>query len=349
MRKSFLNLVKSIEVGSRLYHSGSNGPRVLITGGLGQLGTGLARELRKLHGPESVILSDIVKPEAEEIAKGPFVFADVLDFKCLQEIVVNRRIDWIVHFSALLSAVGENNVPLAVRVNIEGLHNVMELAKQYKLKLFVPSTIGAFGPESPRNPTPNICIQRPKTIYGVSKVHAELLGEYYHKRFNLDFRCLRYPGIISYDSHPGGGTTDYAVQIFHDALTTGKHVCYLRPDARLPMMYIDDCLRATIEYMMTPGKELTTRTYNVHAMSFTPEELYAEVKKHVPNLEIEYKVDSRQAIADAWPMIFDDSSARTDWSWKENIPLDKLVDIMITNLRKVYTDDPSTGKLEAMA
>jgi len=343
MRKSFLTLVKNLQVGSRLYHSESNGPRVLITGGLGQLGTGLARELRKMHGAESVILSDIVKPEEEEIAKGPFVFADVLDFKCLQEIVVNKRIDWIVHFSALLSAVGENNVPLAVRVNIEGLHNVMELSKQYKLKLFVPSTIGAFGPESPRNPTPNICIQRPKTIYGVSKVHAELLGEYYHKRFNLDFRCLRFPGIISYDSHPGGGTTDYAVQIFHDALTTGKHVCYLRPDARLPMMYIDDCLRATIEFMMTPSEKLSTRTYNIHAMSFTPEEIFQEVKKHAPNLEIEYKVDSRQAIADAWPMVFDDSAAREDWDWKEDIPVESLVDIMITNLRKVYAEN-STPK-----
>ena len=146
-----------------------------------------------------------------------------------------------------------------------------------KLKLFVPSTIGAFGPESPRNPTPNLCIQRPKTIYGVSKVHAELLGEYYHKRFGLDFRCLRFPGIISYDSHPGGGTTDYAVQIFHDALTSGVHKCYLRPDTRLPMMYIDDCLRGTIEYMMAPKEGLSTRTYNVHAMSFTPEEIFEEV------------------------------------------------------------------------
>jgi len=183
---------------NRLYSSSTGKPpRVLITGGLGQLGTGLARELRKLHGEESVILSDIIKPEDEELAKGPFVFADVLDFKCLQEIVVNERIDWLVHFSALLSAVGENNVPLAVRVNIEGLHNVIELSKQYKLKLFVPSSISAFGPESPRNPTPNLCIQRPKTIYGVSKVHAELLGEYYSKRFNMDFRCLR----LGYQKH----------------------------------------------------------------------------------------------------------------------------------------------------
>jgi len=321
---------------SKRHASTSNPPRVLITGGLGQLGTGLARELRAMHGAESVVLSDIVRPDDELLQKGPFLFADVLDFKCLQEIVVNHRIDWLVHFSALLSAVGEQNVPLAVRVNIEGLHNVIELSKQYKLKLFVPSTIGAFGPESPRNPTPNLCIQRPKTIYGVSKVHAELMGEYYHKRFNLDFRSLRFPGVISYDSHPGGGTTDYAVQIFHDALTTGVHKCYLKPDTRLPMMYLDDCLRSTVEFMLAPPETLSTRTYNVHAMSFTPEEIFDEVAKKVPNLKIEYAVDSRQQIADSWPMVFDDSLARQDWGWKHRIGLEQLVDIMITNLRRIY-------------
>merc|ERR1711971_56500 len=311
-------------------------PKVLITGGLGQLGTGLAKLLRKKYGTENIILSDIIKPSKEVLDDGPFIFADILDFKNLQEIVVTQRIDWIVHFSALLSAVGEQNVPLAIRVNIEGLHNVMELAKQYKLKIFVPSTIGAFGPESPRNPTPNLCIQRPKTIYGVSKVHAELMGEYYNKRFNLDFRSLRFPGVISYDSHPGGGTTDYAVQIFHDALTTGVHKCYLKPDTRLPMMYLDDCLRSTVEFMMAPPEKLSTRTYNVHAMSFTPEEIFDEVAKKVPNLKIEYEVDSRQQIADSWPMVFDDSLARADWGWQHNIGLEQLVDIMITNLRRIY-------------
>merc|ERR1719367_742776 len=327
---------------TRLYSSApAKPPRVLITGGLGQLGTGLARELRKLHGEETVILSDIIKPSKEVLADGPFIFADILDFKNLQEIVVNHRIDWLVHFSALLSAVGEQNVPLAVRVNIEGLHNVIELSKQYKLKLFVPSTIGAFGPESPRNPTPNLCIQRPKTIYGVSKVHAELLGEYYHKKFNLDFRSLRFPGVISYDSNPGGGTTDYAVQIFHDALTTGKHVCYLEPDTRLPMMYIDDCLRGTIEYMMAPKEGLSTRTYNVHAMSFTPEEIFKAVKKHVPHLQITYKVDARQKIANDWPQVFDDSLSRSEWGWQHQIDLAKLVEIMITNLKEVYTNKAS--------
>merc|ERR1711953_271012 len=308
-------------------------PRVLITGGLGQLGTGLAKLLRENYGTENVILSDIIKPSKEVLADGPFIFADILDFKNLQEIVVSHQIDWLVHFSALLSAVGENNVPLAVRVNIEGLHNVMELAKQYKLKIFVPSTIGAFGPESPRNPTPNICVQRPKTICGVSKVHAELLGEYYNKRFGTDFRSLRFPGIISYDSAPGGGTTDYAVQIFHDALNSGKHSCYLRPDCMLPMMYIDDCLQSLHSIMIAPDDQLSCRVYNVAAMSFTPEMILKEIRKHVPDLQIKYNVDDRQKIADTWPEVFDDSQARQDWGWQHHIDLEQLVDIMIRNLK----------------
>lgn len=173
---------------------------------MGQLGTQCAKLLRKKYGNENVILSDIRKPTKNVINSGPYVFIDVLDFKGLQKIVVDHRIDWIIHFATLLSALGEQNVPLAVRVNIEGVHNVIEIAKQYKLRIFVPSTIGAFGPDSPRNPTPNVTIQRPRTIYGVSKVHAELLGEYYFYRFGMDFRCLRFPGVISCDQ-PGGGTT----------------------------------------------------------------------------------------------------------------------------------------------
>lgn len=166
-------------------------------GGLGQLGTACARLLRSNYGRENVILSDIIKPSDQVLEEGPYIFADILDFKGLQKTVVTHRIDWIIHFSALLSAIGEQNVPLAVRLNIEGMHNVVELAKQYKLRVFVPSTIGAFGPDSPRNPTPNLTIQRPKTIYGVSKVHAELMGEYYHHKFGTDFRCLRFPGVVS--------------------------------------------------------------------------------------------------------------------------------------------------------
>nr|CAD7441442.1 unnamed protein product [Timema bartmani] len=313
-------------------------PRILITGSCGQLGPVMAQYLRCKYGAGNVIMSDIIKP-SKEIARdavsvpGPYIFADVLDFKGLQKIVVMHRIDWIIHFSALLSAIGEQNVPLAVRVNIEGAHNVIELAKQYKLKLFLPSTIGAFGPESPRNPTPNVTIQRPKTIYGVSKVHAELMGEYYHYRFGLDFRCLRFPGVISGDP-PGGGTTDYAVAIFFDILQNKKFECYLRPDTRLPMMHIEDCKRAIWEFMTTPEDALRRRVYNVTAMSFTPEELMTAIKKHIPSADITYRPDSRQLIADSWPQVFDDSEARNDWGWKHQYDIDKLVQAMITEVKE---------------
>uniref|UniRef100_A0AAV2KEK7 L-threonine 3-dehydrogenase, mitochondrial n=1 Tax=Knipowitschia caucasica TaxID=637954 RepID=A0AAV2KEK7_KNICA len=305
-------------------------PKVLITGGLGQLGVGLAKLLRKRFGKNNVILSDIRKPPSNVFHSGPFIYSDILDYKNLREIVVNNRITWLVHYSALLSAVGEANVALARSVNITGLHNILDIAAEHGLRLFVPSTIGAFGPTSPRNPTPDLCVQRPRTIYGVSKVHAELMGEYYHHRYGLDFRCLRYPGIISADSMPGGGTTDYAVQIFHDAIKSGKFECNLRPDTRLPMMYIDDCLRATLEVMEAPADTLSMRTYNINAMSFTPEELSQELQKQMPDLEVTYDVDLvRQAIADSWPMDFDDSNARKDWSWKHDYDLPELVQTML--------------------
>lgn len=283
-------------------------------------------------------MSDILKPSREVAESGPYIFADILDFKCLQEAVVTNRIDWLVHFSALLSAIGEQNVPLAVRVNIEGLHNVMELAKQYKLRIMVPSTIGAFGPDSPRDtPTPNITIQRPRTIYGVSKVHAELLGEYYFHRFGLDFRCVRLPGVVSPDPQTGGGTTDYAVAIFHEALKKGKYLCYLRSDTRMPMLYIDDCMRALLEIMEAPNETLgDTRTYNVAAMSFTPKELSEAIKKHVPHFTIDYKPDSRQAIADTWPTILDDRVARETWGWKHHYDMDRMVQVMVEKIQNLY-------------
>ncbi|XP_039387867.1 L-threonine 3-dehydrogenase, mitochondrial-like isoform X2 [Mauremys reevesii] len=308
-------------------------PRVLITGGLGQLGVGLAKLLRKRFGKNNVILSDIRKPPDDVFYNGPFIYSDILDYKNLREIVVNNRITWLFHYSALLSAVGEANVPLARAVNITGLHNILDIAAEHSLRLFVPSTIGAFGPTSPRNPTPDLCIQRPRTIYGVSKVHAELMGEYYHYRYGLDFRCLRYPGIISADSQPGGGTTDYAVQIFHDAIKNGKFQCNLKSDTRLPMMYIDDCLKATLDVMEAPAASLSMRTYNISAMSFSPEELVQEVKKHIPELQVTYNVDAvRQAIADSWPMNFDDSNARRDWGWKHDFDLSELVTTMFNIL-----------------
>ncbi|GBP70607.1 L-threonine 3-dehydrogenase, mitochondrial [Eumeta japonica] len=302
-------------------------------GGLGQLGVECAKYLRTLYGRENVILSDIIKPRVEVLNDGPYIFVDVLDFKGLQKTVVDHRVDWLIHFSALLSAIGEQNVPLAVRVNIEGMHNVIELAKQYNLRIFVPSTIGAFGPDSPRNPTPNVTIQRPRTIYGVSKVHAELLGEYYHYKFGLDFRCLRFPGVISSDP-PGGGTTDYAIAMFHDILRRGRYECYLKPDTRLPMMHVKDALRALAECLRAPNDKLVRRVYNVTAMSFTPEELSEAMVKHIPDLHITYKPDSRQDIADSWPQVFDDSEARRDWGWQPEVDLENLVALMIKSYRK---------------
>ncbi|XP_022092315.1 L-threonine 3-dehydrogenase, mitochondrial-like [Acanthaster planci] len=322
-------------------------PRVLITGALGQLGQGLAKMLRNKYGRDNVIMTDIIKPPKHILQSGPYYFADVLDFKNVQELIVNERIDWLVHFSALLSAVGEEDVPLAIKVNIQGLHNVMELAKMYQLRIFCPSTIGAFGPESPRNPTPDVTIQRPRTIYGVSKVHAELLGEYYHHRFGVDFRSLRLPGVISGDTTPGGGTTDYAVQIFDEALTSGLFTCYLKPDTMLPMIYIDDCLRAVVEMLEVPEEKLSRRTYNIAAVSFTPQELADEIKKVVPRLDVDYKPDSRQDIADSWPQRFEDSGARTDWGWTHHYDLTALVNVMLAVVGErlgVTTGSEATAK-----
>ncbi|CAD7081149.1 unnamed protein product [Hermetia illucens] len=341
-----LNDFESIQ---RFAHSLPTGkpPKILITGGLGQLGTECAKLLRSQYGRENVILSDIIKPSQEIVDSGPYIFADILDFKGLQKIVVDHRVDWLIHFSALLSAIGEQNVPLAVRVNIEGVHNVIELAKQYNLRIFVPSTIGAFGPDSPRRPTPNVTVQRPRTIYGVSKVHAELMGEYYHHKFGLDFRCLRFPGVISSDP-PGGGTTDYAVAIFHNVLRNGKYTCYLRPDTLLPMMYIEDCLRALLEFMCAPAESLKRRVYNVTAMSFTPEDLVEKLRKYVPELHVTYNPDSRQLIADSWPQIFDDSEARADWNWNHKYDLEKLVDLMVKDVQENYIN-PEKNRIIAKA
>ncbi|XP_068446320.1 L-threonine 3-dehydrogenase, mitochondrial-like [Clinocottus analis] len=308
-------------------------PKVLITGGLGQLGVGLAKLLRRRFGKNNVILSDIRKPPNHVYHSGPFIFSDILDYKNLREIVVNNNISWLVHYSAVLSAVGESNVALAKEVNITGLHNILDIATEHGLRVFVPSTIGAFGPSSPRDPTPELCVQRPRTIYGVSKVHAELMGEYYHHRYALDFRCLRYPGIISADSQPGGGTTDYAVQIFHSAVKTGDFECNLRSDTRLPMMYIDDCLRATLEILEAPAESLLSRTYNINAMSFTPQDLTQEIQKALPDLKVTYNVDPvRQAIADGWPMALEDSAARRDWGWKHEYDLSELVRTMLSHI-----------------
>ncbi|KAI6213747.1 hypothetical protein M3Y94_00188000 [Aphelenchoides besseyi] len=303
-------------------------PKTLITGGLGQLGRSLCLLLRDLYGKESVLLTDIAKKPIE-LKDVPYCYLNILDRNSMEEAVVNYDIDTIVHFSALLSAVGESNLPLALQVNSLGVQNVLEVARAHQLKVFIPSTIGAFGPETPRDMTPDLTIQRPRTIYGVTKVYAELLGEYYHSKFNVDFRSLRFPGIIS-NVAPGGGTTDYAIQIFYDALTTGKHVCYLRPDTQLPMMFGEDCMASVIQLMNAPSNSLRMRTYNVSGFSFTPDEIAAEIRKFLPNFVIEYNIcPIRQGIADTWPRSLNDQTARDDFGWNPHYNLNATTNIML--------------------
>ncbi|XP_028255081.1 L-threonine 3-dehydrogenase, mitochondrial-like isoform X2 [Parambassis ranga] len=302
------------EFGRTLTSSCTDGdhPKVLITGGLGQLGVGLAKLLRERFGKNNVILSDIRKPPNHVYHDGPFIFSDILDFKNLREIVVNNNISWLVHYSAVLSAVGEDNVALAKEVNITARS--------------VPSV-------RPPPGTPHLsCVYRDHAP-SMACPRSMQSSWYYHHRFGLDFRCLRYPGIISADSQPGGGTTDYAVQIFHAAVKTGHFECNLSNNTRLPMMYIDDCVRATVDFLEAPADTLISRTYNINAMSFTPQELTQEIKKVLPDLKVTYNVDPvRQAIADSWPMALEDSAARRDWGWKHEYDLPELVQTMLSHI-----------------
>jgi len=310
--------------------------KILITGSLGQLGAAMAVDLRKKHGANNVIMSDVVKAPAHMKESGPFVYADILDYKNLQSLVVNYDIDTIVHFSALLSASGEHNVSEALKINVYGFHNVIELCRRYGLKLFCPSTIGAFGADSPRNPTPDVTIQRPRTIYGVSKVHMELMGEYYHHRYGLDFRSARYPGVVS-ALIVGGGTTDYAVDIFHHAIQYGKYCVYLTKDTRLPMIYIDDLVKGTSDFIDVPSEKLKIRTYNVAAVSFTPEEIAAEIRKFIPEFQLTYDIDPvKQKIADGWPQVLEDKNARNDWGWNHKYDLPTLCHEMFRLLGPRY-------------
>ncbi|KAJ2159340.1 hypothetical protein GGF46_003087 [Coemansia sp. RSA 552] len=308
-------------------------PRVLVTGSLGQLGSTLVNTLRAKLGEENVVASDIKKPTAAQRSTGPFVYADVLNYRALEEVVVDYGIDWVVHFSAILSAAGEQNPALGLNVNINGFQNVLELAKNHRLRILSPSTIGAFGPTTPKDMTPDLTVMRPNTIYGISKVHMELLGEYYCQRYGVDFRSLRYPGIISADSPPGGGTTDYAIDIFHGALKDNRYTSFLGADTRLPMAYIDDCIAGTVQLLEAAPESLTQRTYNVHACDFSPHELAQEIRtQHSPDFAIDYSPDFRQAIADTWPRSMADVAARKDWGWS---PVFSTADIVRTMLEKL--------------
>ena len=291
--------------------------------------------LRKRYGASNVIASDIRVPESSDLKEsGPFETLDVLDPNSITRIMQLYEVGTVYHLAAVLSAIGESRPGVAWQINMNGLYNFLEAARQYHCALFFPSSIGAFGKSTPLDGTPQDTIQRPDTIYGVTKVAGELLCDYYHKRFNLDTRGLRFPGLISYVAEPGGGTTDYAVSIFYEAIKHKKFTCYLKPDTYLDMMYMPDALRAMVELMESdPAKLVHRNSFNVSAMHFTPEQLAAEIRKFVRGFEISYEVDPvRQGIADSWPNYMDDSCARKEWSWKPEYDMERMVKDMIEKL-----------------
>ena len=309
--------------------------KILVTGAVGQIGTELTTALRHKYGESNVIASDIRMPSDVALRdSGPFEFLDCLDPNHITRVMQIHGVDTIFHLAAVLSAVGELKPTQAWQLNVNGLYNMLEAARQYGCALFFPSSIGAFGPSTPKDGTPQETIQRPDTMYGVTKVAGELLCDYYNKRFNLDTRGVRFPGLISYETEPGGGTTDYAIEIFIEALKHKAYTCYLSQETSLDMMYMPDAIRAMMELMEADPDRLKHRNaYNITAMNFTPQKLAMEIQKHIPDFEIEYSVDStRQAIADSWPNYMDDSAARDEWGWKPEFLLEAVTEDMIDKL-----------------
>jgi len=304
--------------------------KILVTGAFGQIGSELVPALQNKFGKKNVVAlghRNIPKDFDGIVEKG-----EVTDGKALEKIIKNHKIDTIYHLASLLSATGEANPQLAWEVNMNGLKLILDLAVKYKMRVFWPSSIAAFGPTTPKVKTPQRTVLEPTTMYGVTKLAGELLCQYYTKKYGLDIRSVRYPGLISYKAEPGGGTTDYAVAIFYEAIKTGKYECFVKKETTLPMMYMDDAIEGTIKLMDADWNDLTVHTsYNLAAISFTAEELAKEIQKRMP-LKVTYKPDSRQKIADSWPQSIDDSVARKDWGWKHKIDLKKMCDIMIENL-----------------
>jgi nucleoside-diphosphate-sugar epimerase len=314
--------------------------RILVTGALGQIGSELVVALRARYGNEAVIASDIRLPPLETLRPGErFEFLDSTNARQIQDIVRNGDVGTIYHLAALLSATSEEKPHVAWELNMGGLYKVLEVARQHDCKVFFPSSIGAFGPGTPKDNTPQDTIQRPTTMYGVTKVAGELLCDYYNRRFGVDTRGLRFPGLISYAAPPGGGTTDYAVAIFYDAIRYGRYTCFLKADTRLDMMYMPDAISALISLMEAdPARLIHRNSFNVTAMNFTPEELVAEIRKHIPAFEIRYEIDPvRQGIADSWPNSLDCSAARAEWGFSPQFTLAAMVEDMLTKLRARIT------------
>ena len=309
--------------------------RILVTGSVGQIGSELTPALRERYGNSHVVAAGHRTPPGERLREaGPFETLDVTDRNRLEEVIETYHIGTIYHMAALLSATGEQNPQRTWEVNVQGLVNVLEAARTRNIQVFVPSSIAVFGPETPRECAPQETILQPTTIYGVTKVAGELLGEYYAARYGLDVRGVRYPGIISSETPPSGGTTDYAVEIFYKAIEEGHYTCFVRPDTILPMMYMPDCIKATLDLMDADGSCLKHHSnFNVAGMSFSAEELAAEIREHIPDFVCEYAPDFRQAIADSWPRAIDDRAAREEWNWEPNFDLATMTEDMIARLR----------------
>jgi nucleoside-diphosphate-sugar epimerase len=310
---------------------------ILVTGSVGQIGSELTMELRKRYGNDNVVAGGRkTKPSEKLVNSGPFEVVDCTDIDVVNDVVRKHEIDTILHLAAILSAVAEANPQLAWDVNINGLYNVLEVAREHKCAVFVPSSIGAFGPSTPLDNTPQDTIQRPSTMYGVTKVAGELLCDYYYKRFSVDTRGVRYPGIISNETLPGGGTTDYAVEIFYEAIKNKKYTCNLGAGTFLDMMYMPDAIKAAIDLMEADPARLKHRNaFNVTAMSFDPEIIAAEIRKMIPDFTMDYDVDPvKQGIADSWPNNMDDSAAREEWGWEPEYTLPVMTKDMIEVLSK---------------
>ncbi len=307
--------------------------KILVTGPFGQIGSDLVPELQNKYGKENVVaLGHRTIPDDYD---GLLEKADVRDKEALESIIKKHGITQVYHLASLLSAVGEKRPHLAWDVNMNGLKILLDLAVEHNLKVFWASSIAVFGPTTPRENTPQHTILEPTTMYGVTKLAGELLCQYYHLKFDLDVRGLRYPGLISYKAEPGGGTTDYAVDIYYKAVKGEKFTCFVNEETQLPMMYMDDAIKATMDIMKADPEDISVRTsYNLGAVSFTAKELEEEVKKHVPGLEVEYRPDERQKIADSWPKSVDDSDARNDWGWDHDFDLEKMTEVMLEELKK---------------
>lgn len=310
---------------------------ILILGACGQIGTELTAELRNRYGADTVIASDIREGSQAMMASGPFELLDATDYKAVEAVVTRYKIDEVYALAAMLSATAEQFPMRAWNLNMNVLFTVLNLAKERKItKVFWPSSIAAFGPSTPREHTPQHTIMEPSTVYGISKQAGERWCDYYYHTFGVDVRSVRYPGLISWKTMPGGGTTDYAVEIYHEALEKGTYTCFLEKNTKLPMMYMDDAVRATIRLMESPAENIRIRSsYNLAGMSFTPQDMEDSIRKHLPNFTLQYAPDFRQRIADSWPKTIDDTAAKQDWGWQATFDLDSTTVEMLHQLQKL--------------